>query len=197
MKVKKLDNIKKLYFSYKDVAVALNISEKSAIVTCSRYVKSGILIRLKRNLYMKNENWQYLSTPEIYEIANLIQVPSYLSLTTAISYYGLTTQVQQDFYESIALNRSVSVEVKERTFNYSKIKKEFYFGFTKKDNFFIAFPEKAILDALYLQFLGRYSLDLSAMDIRKINFVELNKKAEIFPVYFKKYIKRVLKDDRT
>ncbi|MCL4377062.1 MAG: hypothetical protein M1409_01575 [Actinobacteria bacterium] len=193
MKINEFDNIRKLYFSYQDVAKALNISEKASMVTCVRYVKSGILLRLKRNLYMKKEKWKYVSVPEIYEISNLIQTPSYISLTTAIYYYGMTTQVQQDYFESIALKRSVSFEIQERTFNYSKIKKELYSGFTKNEDFFIALPEKAILDALYLQFLGRYKLDLSAIDFDKVDLIALEKKSEIFPSSFKNYVKRVLR----
>ncbi len=42
------------------------------------------------------------------------------------------------------------VNIKGSIFNYSRIRPNLYFGFVKKDGFFIAGPEKAFLDALYL-----------------------------------------------
>jgi predicted transcriptional regulator of viral defense system len=135
MKINELNKINKLYFSYEDVAKALNISEKAAMVTCSRYVKHGSLLRIKRNIYVNKNRWDFLDDDEIYRIANIIQVPSYISLTTAISYYGLTTQVQRNFYESIVLNRTNEIEISKKIFSYSKVQKDLYFGFKKKESF--------------------------------------------------------------
>ncbi len=194
MNTNELTKIKKLYFTYRDVAQTLGISENAAIVTCSRYVKSGVLLRLKRNLYMNRQKWEYLTVSELYEISNMLQVPSYISLTTAISYYGYSTQIQQDFFESIATNRTVAIEILDSDFNYSKISKSLYYGFVKKENFFIALPEKAILDALYLQFLGRYRLDISSIDMEKIEPEKMQELAAGFPDYFKLYLKRSIKN---
>jgi len=192
--INKLDKITKLYFTYFDVAKALKITEKAAIVTCSRYVKTGFLIRLKKNIYVKKSSWNFLSNQECFEIANLLQVPSYISFTTALSYYGLTTQIQQNYFESAALKRTHMREIFEKVFNYSKIKKELYFGFERYNNFFIALPEKAILDSLYLQFLGKYKLDLSAIAMDRINIVKLEKFAKSYTRFFKKYLKKILLD---
>jgi predicted transcriptional regulator of viral defense system len=86
---------------------------------------------------------------ELKLLANFIVSPSYISFATALSYYGLTTQVQQNFFESVSLYRTKITEIDGNIFKYSKIKEEFYFGFVKKDNFFIATPEKALVDSLY------------------------------------------------
>lgn len=136
MKFNSLDKIKGIYFSYQDVAKAFGISEKAAIVKCTRYVKSGIFIRLKRNFYVKRENWKYLSVNELFEIANLIQVPSYISLTTAMSFYEITTQIQRDFFESISIKRTISYEISGRVFSYSKLKQDLYYGSINKENYF-------------------------------------------------------------
>jgi hypothetical protein len=58
------------------------------------------------------------------------------------------------------LYRLKTTEIDGNIFKYSKIKKEFYFSFVKKDNFFIATPEKALVDALYFMVKGKYKLDL-------------------------------------
>jgi len=66
-------------------------------------------------------------------------------------------------------------------FNYTRIKKPLYCGFIKKGDFFIATAEKALLDALYLMQLKRYSFDLTAIDFRKISKERLKKEARLFP----------------
>ena len=107
MKVADLFRINTLYFNLMDIARILNISKESAIVTCSRYVREGFLIKLKRNLFVLREKWNYINAEELFEIANILQVPSYISLTTGLLFYNLTTQVQQDFIESVSLNRKI------------------------------------------------------------------------------------------
>ncbi len=86
----KLKRINKLYFSFRDISKVLDISTASAKVTATRYVKGGYRVRLKRDLYVLKERWYGLSTEDKFKIANIIQVPSYISLTTALSYYGYT-----------------------------------------------------------------------------------------------------------
>jgi hypothetical protein len=44
-----------------------------------------------------------------------------------------------------------------------------YFGFRKEKEFFIATPEKALLDAFYLMSYGRYALDLSALNADRLD----------------------------
>ncbi|MCX8009519.1 MAG: hypothetical protein N3A61_00055 [Ignavibacteria bacterium] len=67
------------------------------------------------------------------------------------------------------LKRTKSFDIKNTKFIYSIIKKEFYFGFELIDDFFIATPEKALADAIYLTALKRYNCDFEAIDFRKVN----------------------------
>lgn len=164
-----LRKIRSLYFTYNEVAEALSIRPASARVLCSRYVAGNRLIRLKRNVYMLKERWAYLDQNQIMRVANIIQVPSYISLTTALSYYGYTTQRQQNFVESVCLNRTYNRIVEGIEFNYTKVSRPYYSGFDKLNGVFLASPEKALADALYLTSLGRYSLDFAALERAKLN----------------------------
>jgi len=193
MNYNKLKKIKKLYFTYQDIAKLLSIAEDSARVLCTRYVKQKYLIRLKRNFYVLKEKWDNMNLEQRYELANLLQVPSYISLTTALSFYEYTTQIQQEFIESISLFRTFSKKLEGLIFNYCKIKDEYYFGFGKKNNFFIASPEKALIDSLYLQYLGKYNLDLSSLDLEKINMGNVHNILEKYPSKFTIYCSRYIK----
>lgn len=193
MKYNDIKKINKLYFTYQDVAKKLSISEDSARVLCTRYVKQKYLIRLKRNFYTLKERWDNITSNQRLELANILQVPSYISLMTALSFYEYTTQVQQKFIESISLYRTFTKDIEGTVFNYSKIKKDLYFGFFKKNNIFIASPEKAFIDSLYLNYLGKYNLDVSSLNLEKINKEVceniLKKYSSKFKIYYKRYIK--------
>lgn len=181
MRFTELTKIKKLYFTPDDVAEKLGISRNSAHVTCSRYVDSGVLLRLKRNFYAIQERWNHLSGENAFLVANILEVPSYISLTTALSFYEITTQVQRDFYESISIKRTKEIVAGDRTFTFTKVKKELYGGFERKNGYFIATEEKALLDALYLMSLKRYRLDLDAVDFSKVNKKKIEEKIKAYP----------------
>ena len=182
MKLAELNGIDKLYFGYEEIARAFNISLSSAKVTASRYVRQGLLLRMKRNLYVRRDVWNATGTAERFSLANLGQVPSYISLTSALEYYDMTTQVQRDFFESVAIKRTKEITLNGSIFRYSKIDRELYFGFRKENGFFIATPEKALLDAFYLMSFGRYSLDIPALDSGKLDNGEIKHLSEAFPL---------------
>jgi predicted transcriptional regulator of viral defense system len=78
MKITELKSIKKFYFGYEDIARSLGISADSARVTASRYVRQGILLRMKKNMYVLREAWNAASREDKLLLANMGQVPSYI-----------------------------------------------------------------------------------------------------------------------
>jgi len=181
----------KAYFSIEELPGILKIRPESARVLCSRYAQSGLFVRLKKGIYVLGERWEGLSREEFLKIANLLQVPSYISFQTALSYYGLSTQVQQNFFESTSLKRSLKADIKGAAFRYYKLKKPYYFDFTKRDGVFIASPEKAFLDAVYLGSFGKYKLDMNAVDIDKLDRKKLKNMLKGYPEQTKKIIKKL------
>ena len=188
MKLNELRRIKKLYFGWDELARALGITGDSARVAASRYVRQGLLVRVKRNLYMLRETWDACGREEKFVIANMGQVPSYISLTTAMDYYGITTQMQQDFFESVTLFRTKTIQVNRTVFTYTKMAEPLYSGFIREKGFFIASPEKALLDAFYLMSYGRYRADLSAIDASRLDMAKLNALSEAFPMKTRKLL---------
>jgi len=101
MKVLRLQSLKQPYFYVEDLARVLEVKPASARVIASRYVKAGLLLRLKRDMYIRADRWPFLSQEEKFQLANLLQSPSYISLLTALSWYEISTQIPQDYIESI------------------------------------------------------------------------------------------------
>jgi len=182
MKALELGKIRKLYFGHEDIARVLGISPASAKVSASRYVKQGLLMRLKKNVYVLRQTWNAAGREQKFLLANLGQVPSYLSLMTALDYYEITTQVQRDFFESVALKRTKEIPLDDTVFRYAKITGALYFGFKKDNGFFIATPEKALLDSFYLMSYGRYTLDISSLNAARLDRDEIKRLSSQFPL---------------
>jgi len=190
MKALELGKIGKLYFGHEDIARALGISEASAKVSASRYVKQGLLVRLKKNVYVLRQTWNAAGRKQKFLLANLGQVPSYLSLMTALDYYEVTTQLQRDFFESVALKRTKEIHLDGTVFRYAKVTSTLYFGFKKHNGFFMATPEKALLDAFYLMSYGRYSLDISSLDATRLDRGEIRRLSREFPLRTQSRLKK-------
>jgi len=190
MKTRELSSINQLYFGYEDIARALKIRPASARVSASRYVRLGLLIRLKRNIYVLRERWQTASREERFALANLGQTPSYISLMTALDYHEITTQVQRGIVESVAVKRTKEISLNGSVFRYTKVSRAGYFGFIRQQQFFIATPEKALLDAIYLMSFGRYALDLSAIDDEKLNRKEIRRMSRNYPPQTRKMLEK-------
>ena len=191
MSYERLLEIDKPFFTQYDVAHALGTKLASAEVLCSRYVKKGLLTRLKRGLYARTETLGHLDQIDLFRIANILQVPSYISLRTALSYYGITTRVQKGFFESISVKRTKTFDVGGLSFHYIKIRPDLYREFIKRGDVFIALPEKAVLDCLYLASLGRYDLDGSSLDLTMVDEGMLADFSVLYPTKARKYFERV------
>lgn len=193
MNLPQLEKYNRLFWATDSVAESLGISAKSASVLCSRYAKKGIFVKLRNNMYLASSKIPHLTRGEIFYLGNLIQTPSYISFMTALSYYGVTTQITRDVIESASLVRTKEYDSGSLFFGYMKIKKDLFFGFERIGSYFIASKEKAFLDCLYLQSLGRYNPDMDSIDFSKLSKSLLKKLAEKFPEKTNRLLKKFIK----
>lgn len=118
----------------------------------SRWIKKGYLIKLRKEWYVFKE---FLTLPGIqYLVANKIYSPSYVSLQTALSFYGIIPESVVDVTSVSSVN-TMSIPTEVALCSYQKIKAPLFFGYRlmEFDNVGVikfATPEKAILDFLYL-----------------------------------------------
>lgn len=123
--------------------------ERSAI---NRWVAKGYLIQLKNGVYAFK---QWATLPGVdFIAANRIYRPSYISMYSALSHYGMIP-------EFVAQTTSVTT-LKTATFNnvmgsfkYHHVKPNLFFSYhniasTTLRDILIATPEKALIDLLYL-----------------------------------------------
>lgn len=151
------------------------------------------IIRLKRGVYVCNPEitGKILSTELI---ANHLYAPSYVSMSSALRYYGLIPEAVYT-KQSMTLKHSKDFDTQLGRFEYTHIsKKAFSIGLTsiKKDGyaFVMATPEKALCDLIanspkvnlrYLKDAEIYLEEDIRMELE--DFVQMN--AEIFEEYIK------------
>lgn len=188
MKIQELEKITTDFFGPGDVSLALGIARSSAIVTLNRYAGKGLVIRLKRGLYVLKTRWENLADEDKFKIANILQVPSYISFMTALCYWGVSTQIQRGYIESAVTKRTYEKKVRDTVFDYTKIDRKLYFGFVKEKGVFIATKEKAFLDAMYLASFNKYSIDISSIGMDKFDRKSLYKMLNKYPERTKKFM---------
>ena len=117
-----------------------------------RWTKQGLIIRLRQGYYTFPE---YGSKSDyIWYFANRIYRPSYISLHTALSFYGMIPEAVIQIISVTSL-KTASFSNAFGEYSYHSIKEELMFGYEHKpipENLTLLFasPEKAILDLLYL-----------------------------------------------
>jgi len=122
----------------------------------NEWQKKGYLKKIANNFYVFAD--KPLAEKKIFYIANKIYEPSYVSLETALGYYGLIPEAVFSILSvSTSKTKTANADLgaMKTNFLYKKIKKSFYFGYSLKKSegisFLIADPEKAVLDFLYLR----------------------------------------------
>ena len=113
--------------------------------------KQGVIIRLKRGLYVINpEHSGKTLSSEL--IANHIYTPSYISMSTALRYYGLIPEAVY-VHQSMTVKHSRSFQTPVGSYDYKYISREaFSIGVRSMHKgdyaFLIASPEKALCDLI-------------------------------------------------
>lgn len=113
--------------------------------------KQGFIIRVKRGLYVVNPEYSG-KTLSSELIANHLYIPSYISMSTALRYYGLIPEAVY-VHQSMTVKHPRSFHTPVGNYDYKYISREaFPIGIRSmhKDGytFLIASPEKALCDLI-------------------------------------------------
>jgi len=123
----------------------------SAKVRLFRMKRAGRIIELHRNSYT------VLRDPLI--VASHIVWPSYISLWYALSYHGMTSQVPHGI--AVLTSRGTfrkQLDFLGTTIAFIRVPPSFFFGYDRitvgGHEVFMAYPEKAIVDAIHLKMIS-------------------------------------------
>jgi hypothetical protein len=115
--------------------------------------RKGYLIRLRNGHYALAE--RKITELTLFQIANLLYGPSYVSLETALSYHGIIPEAVV-LIQSVATPKTYRVSTPLGEFQYRSLQPRLYLGYqlipqAQGPAIRMANPEKAILDFLYLR----------------------------------------------
>jgi len=140
----------------------------------------GYLRKIVRGYYIFSD--VKLDEHALFEIANRIYAPSYISFEMALAYYGL---IPESVYgiTSACTRRTYTFKTKIGNFAYKTLRPRLYFGYditeNNDKNFKIASPEKAILDYLYLNSGIKNKNGFASLRLNRENFFKLIDKEKI------------------
>lgn len=120
----------------------------------SELLKSKELLSIRRGLYITGPELD-LPSPSPFLIANHLRGPSYVSLESALSYWGM---IPEKTYEisSVSIKTSKTYKSEVGRFSYQQVKTPYYtygikkVSYSSKQSFLIASAEKALCDKIVL-----------------------------------------------
>lgn len=130
-----------------------DVSEARIELQLARWVAAGKLIRLRRGLYVPARPYRKVE-PHAFHLANSVTRSSYVSLQSALAYYGLIPE-HVPVVTSVTTGRPERVRTPLGVFASRHVGGPCFFGYqrirvTDAQEAYVAMPEKALLDIVYL-----------------------------------------------
>jgi predicted transcriptional regulator of viral defense system len=185
--LKKLEGLKKDYYSVKDLERILNMPVDSLRGQLTRWCKKGVMIRIAKGIYAP-----YGTEIDVLKIANQMYYPSYLSFESVLSKYGILSQVPYTLTFATP-KRTRKMILNETEVEFTKLSDKYFFGYTFENGINIASPEKALVDCLYLVSKGKRVLNIDELYLKNVDKERLIELAKVFPENTRKLVRGVVK----
>ncbi len=133
--------------------LAGDITAASVHSQLSRWVLKNKLFQLRRGLYAVAGPYRE-TEPHPFLIANMLKKASYISLESALEYYGIIPEYVP-VITSVTTGRPEEINTRLGKFKFRHLKKELFWGYIEMEiikgtRVFIASTEKALLDLMYI-----------------------------------------------
>ncbi|MCL5408803.1 MAG: hypothetical protein M1135_02100 [Candidatus Omnitrophica bacterium] len=135
------------------ILLAGNVTPDNIHKQLTRWTATGKLVQLRKGLYVIAQPYREIQ-PHPFLIANKIKNVSYVSLQSALAHYELIPEYVP-VITSVTTGRGEKIHTHFGEFQFKHIKKDFFWGYqeiviSNNVKVFIASPEKALLDLIYL-----------------------------------------------
>jgi len=160
-------------FSTKDAALLWGEEKEQTITSrLNKYAKAGKLIRVRRGIYAKDNEY------DRFEMATRIYTPSYISFETVLTRAGINFQYYGNIFVATYVTREIEVDGQKISF----IRMKDYvlsdtIGIEHEGGIAMATKERAFLDRIYIS--KDYHFD-------NLDALDWNKVFEILPIYHNK-----------
>ena len=121
-------------------------------VQLSRWVSNGRLVRIHKGWYTLREPFRRIRL-DLNVVACTIKRGSYVSLQSALAHHGMVPEYVSET-TCVTTSRPLSIDSPMGRIGYRHVKRNVFLGYRQevsgKQEAYIALPEKALLDLLYL-----------------------------------------------
>lgn len=143
----------------------------------SRWTAAGKLLQLRRGLYTLAPPYQK-TAPHPFLVANTLVKPSYVSLQAALAHAGLIPEYAAEV-TSVTTRRPEQFETPLGRYTFRHVKASRFFGYRRLDvggdqRAFVAHPEKALLDQVYLQPGGESLAYLRGLRLQNLERLDMD-----------------------
>ena len=184
--LKTLRQFNKSFYTVSDLEKITGLPRTSLYVALRRWQVSGIIERVAQGIYLPMGG-----NLSIENLAAQLYLPNYLSFESALARHGILNLIPYTLtFATTRKTRKYTLHKQDVEFR--QISPELFFGFEMRNGNYIASPEKAFLDELYLISRGKAALDFDEMNIMKMSPRLLRKYAKRFPVYVRRHLERIL-----
>lgn len=175
----------KTYFSRRELKRFYYGTMENFKVLLSNWMKKKLIYSLGKGFYTFN-----LIKVDYLRLSHEFDNGSYISFEYALFLHGLINQVPS-VITLATKKRSRVVKSAPWVFEYTHLKDDLFFGYELKDKVYLATPEKALADLLYLTSRGKRIFEFDAVERKKISREELTKTLKKFPSYTQKLVKEL------
>lgn len=149
--------IEKKVFSFADLEQMTGLPKDQLQVELSRLVARGVLRRLVRKWYANP-----FAQPSVEEVAMVLRHPSYISLEYALAKEGILSQTAFTI-TLITTKLPYTFNLNGTTFEYRQIARRLFWGYRFDGRANVAWPEKALLDLIYIRHLKTRKLSAARL----------------------------------
>lgn len=162
-------------FRVKTIKDLIGVEKESVLFNIiRRLILNDILERVERDKYLLKGG-----RVNDFTLATFLY-PSYISFESALNFYGILAQFPYQITSATG-GKTLSKIITGKTFAYFHLQKKLYWGYEKKDDFLIAYPEKALLDQMYLASKGLKKLAFDEYDLSTIDFKKIRRFLDKYP----------------
>ena len=174
-----------------DLAKKYGLGEPVIRNALRRYESQGLVERIAPKIYINHFNQQF--SPR--DLANVLRRRSYISLESALVDRGITSQNPSSLL-CVTPDYPQTFESKSVTIVYRRISADLYWGYEEKstryNKYFIAEPEKALLDWIYLNRQEGLPTALDELHLEFLSLPKLREYALRFPGTVNHVVKELL-----
>lgn len=158
-----------------DLCKVSGLSVSSVRRAAQRLEHYGLIQKVGKAMYRNT-----FVAMSLEDLSALLYRPSYISCESALFYYGILSQ-SPFVLTCISSRPTKTMSTAVGTIVYQQLKPSLFFAYRKEGSYFLAEPEKAVLDIVYLHLQNGQSVAMDEWDMNGVSRAKMKRFAQRYP----------------